>query len=326
MTPDFTVNINIDIPSHILVYGHIATPDVAITPKEPAVSLRSAQRCGNLLYMTNIFKAACIQNTAGRDIEANITWVCEYIDQAATAGAAFIAIPETVGLIEPVNEKIPALTYSEAGDVGLAAFRGKAKEHQVFILVGSQLIRLDDGRIVNRSFLLNAQGEIKARYDKLHMFDIQLANGECYLESEMITPGDRAVITDTPWGKLGMSVCYDLRFATLYRTLAQNGAQMLTIPAAFTQTTGKAHWHTLVIARAIETGSFVIAPNQCGHHADKRYSFGHSLIVDPWGEVLADGGAEPGIIYADIDLQKVDNARSRIPALTHDRVFTVEFQ
>ncbi len=275
--------------------------------------------------MSKTFKVACIQNTAGRDIEANVAWVCESIDEAAKT-AGFIALPETVGLIEPVNEQIPALTFSEAQDDGLAAFREKAREHGVFILVGSQLIRLNDDRIVNRSFLLDAQGEIKARYDKLHMFDIQLANGESYLESEMITPGDRAVIVDTPFGKLGMSVCYDLRFAALYRQLAQNGAQILTIPAAFTQTTGKAHWHTLVTARAIETGSFVIAPNQCGHHADKRYSFGHSLIVGPWGEVLADGGSEPGIIYADIDLQKVDKARSRIPALTHDRMFKLELE
>ena len=276
--------------------------------------------------MTNLFKAACIQNTAGRDIDANIAWVCDAIDEAVANRADFIAVPETVGLIEPVNAQIPALTFSEAEDVGLAAFRNKAKQHAVIMLIGSQLIRLDDNRIVNRSFLLDRQGDIKARYDKLHMFDIQLANGEAYLESEMISAGDRAIITDTPWGKLGLSICYDLRFPALYRALAQNGAQMLTIPAAFTQTTGKAHWHTLVIARAIETGSFVIAPNQCGHHADNRYSFGHSLVVDPWGQVLADGGTEPGIIYAEIDLSLVDKARSRIPALRHDRDFKVVLQ
>ncbi|MCP4187800.1 MAG: carbon-nitrogen hydrolase family protein, partial [Gammaproteobacteria bacterium] len=233
----------------------------------------------------------------------------------------FVTLPETVGLIEPVNEQIPALTYSEADDACLAAIRDKAKQHKLIILVGSQLIKLDNNRIVNRSFLLDTQGAITARYDKLHMFDIQLANGEYYRESEMITPGDRAVIAETPWGILGMSICYDLRFAALYRKLAQNGALMLTIPAAFTQTTGKAHWHTLVMARAIETGSYVIAPNQCGHHVDKRYSFGHSLIVDPWGEVLADGGTEPGIVYANIDISKVEKARSRIPALQHDRKF-----
>lgn len=276
--------------------------------------------------MTTLFKAACIQNTAGRDIKSNINWVCERIDEAVAAGADFIALPETVGLIEPVNVQIPPLTFSESEDIGLAAFCEKGRKHQVSILVGSQLIRRDDGKIVNRSFMLDTQGEIQARYDKLHLFDIQLANGEAYLESEMITPGKKAVITDTPLARFGLSVCYDLRFAALYRALAQNGAQILTIPAAFTQTTGKAHWHTLVIARAIETGSFVIAPNQCGHHADKRYSFGHSLIVDPWGEVLADGGAEPGIIYADIDVSKVEKARSRIPALQHDRAFTLDHQ
>jgi predicted amidohydrolase len=168
------------------------------------------------------------------------------------------------------------------------------------------------------------QGDITARYDKLHMFDIELANGESYLESGVISAGDKAVLATTPWGELGMSICYDLRFAALYRTLAQNGAQFITIPAAFTQTTGKAHWHTLVQARAIETGCYVIAPNQCGHHADKRYSWGHSLIVNPWGEILADGGAEPGIIYADIELAEVDLARSKIPALNNDREFTLE--
>ncbi|MDH5354153.1 MAG: carbon-nitrogen hydrolase family protein [Gammaproteobacteria bacterium] len=273
--------------------------------------------------MSQIFKAACIQNTAGRDVEANIARVSRYIDEAAENGAEFIALPETVGLIEPVSEQIRPLTFSEAADPGLASFRAKAKKHSVTILVGSQLIRLEDNRIVNRSFLIDNNGEIRARYDKLHMFDIELANGEWYRESETISPGDRAVITDLPWGKLGLSVCYDLRFAALYRTLAQNGAEVITIPAAFTQTTGKAHWHILVRARAIETGSYVVAPNQCGHHADKRYSYGHSLIVDPWGEVLADGGAEPGIIYADIDLAQVANARNRIPALKNDRAFTL---
>lgn len=272
------------------------------------------------------FKAACIQNTAGRDIAGNINWVCDRIDEAVEAGAEFVALPETVGLIEPVNAQIPPLTFNETDDAGLAAFRDKARLHQLTLLIGSQLIKLEDDRIVNRSFLINDRGDIQARYDKLHLFDIQLKNGEAYLESEMISPGDRAVITELPWGKLGMSVCYDLRFAALYRSLAQNGAEILSIPAAFTQTTGKAHWHTLVIARAIETGSFVIAPNQCGHHADKRYSFGHSLIVDPWGEVLADGGTEPGIVYADIDLARVELARSRIPALQHDQAFKLEIE
>ena len=273
--------------------------------------------------MSNAFRTACIQNTATRDINENIHWVCARIDEAHDAGAEFITMPESVGLIEPVNEKIPAQCFTEQQDAGLIAFKDKAKQLKVTILVGSQLIRLDDDRIVNRSYLLNDQGEITARYDKLHMFDIELANGESYLESAVISAGDKAVLATTPWGQLGMSICYDLRFAALYRALAQNGAQFITIPAAFTQTTGRAHWHTLVQARAIETGCYIIAPNQCGHHADKRFSWGHSLIVDPWGEILADGGAEPGIIYADIDLVKVEQARSRIPALKNDHEFTL---
>ena len=273
--------------------------------------------------MSHTFRTACIQNTATRDIKANINWVCDRIDQAHDAGAEFITMPESVGLIEPVNAQIPAQCFTEQQDAGLIAFQEKAKQLSVTILVGSQLIKLGGERIVNRSFLINDQGEITARYDKLHMFDIELANGESYLESAVIDAGDKAVLATTPWGQLGMSICYDLRFAALYRALAQNGAQFITIPAAFTLTTGKAHWHTLVQARAIETGCYIIAPNQCGHHADKRFSWGHSLIVDPWGEVLADGGAEPGIIYANIDLAKVELARSRIPALKNDRDFTL---
>ena len=271
------------------------------------------------------FRAACIQNTATRDVAANVDWVCLRIDEAVAAGADFIALPETVGLIEPVNAQIPAATFSEAEDIGLASFRGKAREHGVTILVGSQLI-LEDGKIFNRSFLLDTSGEIRARYNKLHMFDIELKNGESYRESDVIAPGDKAVTVETAWGKLGLSICYDLRFAALYRSLAQAGAEFITIPAAFTQTTGQAHWHTLVRARAIETGAFIIAPNQCGHHCDKRYSYGHSLIVDPWGEILADGDSEPGLIYADIDLNQVQKVRSRIPSLKNERPFTLDQQ
>ena len=273
----------------------------------------------------NQFCAACIQNTATRDIEANIDWVCDRIDEAAAAGAEFIALPETVGLIEPVNEQIPAATFSEADDIGLREFRARARQHGVTILVGSQLI-LEHEKIFNRCFLIDTAGDIRARYDKLHMFDIELKNGEAYRESDAIEPGDKAVLVETSLGRLGLSICYDLRFGALYRALAQAGAQFITIPAAFTQTTGQAHWHTLVRARAIEAGAFIIAPNQCGHHADKRYSFGHSLIIDPWGEILADGGAEPGVIYAEIDLDRVQQARDRIPALRNERSFTLEQQ
>ncbi|MCH8176991.1 MAG: carbon-nitrogen hydrolase family protein [Proteobacteria bacterium] len=275
--------------------------------------------------MKTTFNAACVQNTATRDIEANIDWVCERIVEAHSEGADFIALPETVGLIEPVSEQIPDLCFEQENDAGLAAFRAQARDLEVSILVGSQLIKASDGRIVNRSFLLDDKGEISAHYDKLHLFDIQLSNGEFYRESDVIAPGDKAVVARTPWGKLGMTVCYDLRFAALYRALAQNGAQFITIPSAFTQTTGKAHWHMLVRARAIETGCYIIAPNQCGHHVDRRASWGHSLIVDPWGKVLADAGAEPGIVYAEIDLSSVERARRMIPALTHDRAFSIEY-
>ena len=268
-------------------------------------------------------RVACVQNTAGRDIRANVDGVCAQIDEAAAGGARLVALPETVGLIEPVNEQIPAATFSESEDTGLAAFRARAREHGVWILVGSQLIREND-QIHNRSFLLDEQGEIRARYDKLHMFDIELRNGEAYRESDAIAPGDRAVVVETPLGRFGLSVCYDLRFGALYRALARGGAEIITIPAAFTQTTGSAHWHILVRARAIETGAYVIAPNQCGHHADQRYSYGHSLIVDPWGEVLADGGTEPGVIFADIDLDMVAKVRRRIPVLDNEREFTLQ--
>ena len=271
------------------------------------------------------FRVACVQNTATRDIPANIDRVCAGIDEAVAGGAEFIALPETVGLIEPVNEQIPAATYTESDDIGLAAFRERARRHGILLLVGSQLIR-EGNNIYNRCFLLDRDGSIRARYDKLHMFDIELKNGEAYRESGAIAPGDKAVIVETEFGRLGLSVCYDLRFGALYRALAQAGAEFITIPAAFTQTTGQAHWHTLVRARAIETGAFVIAPNQCGHHCDKRYSFGHSLIVDPWGEILADGGAEPGVIYADIDTDQVAKVRSRIPSLKNERPFTLEQQ
>ena len=269
------------------------------------------------------FRLACVQNTATRDIQANVDRVCEQIDEAADGGAQFVALPETVGLIEPVNERIPGAVYGEDEDLGLAAFRERARRHGVMLLVGSQLIREGD-KIFNRSFLLDGDGEIRARYDKLHMFDIELQNGEFYRESDAIAPGDRAVVVETALARIGLSVCYDLRFGALYRALARAGAEIMTIPAAFTATTGKAHWHTLVRARAIESGAFVVAPNQCGHHADKRYSYGHSLVVDPWGEILADGGEQPGVIFAEIDLARVHKARSRIPVLANERRFTLE--
>lgn len=269
------------------------------------------------------FKVACLQNTATRDLEANIAWLKAHIEQAVNAGAEFIATAETCTLIKPDNTRIASSTYSEAQDPGLAMFRQAAKDYSVPIAVGSLMIKTDDKRYVNRAYYIDKNGVIAARYDKLHMFDVQLKNGEFYKESDALSAGDQAVLVETQWGTMGLSICYDLRFAALYRALAQRGAKVLTIPAAFTQTTGQAHWHILVRARAIETGSFVIATNQCGTHLGNRKSYGHSLIVDPWGEVLADGGTQPGIIYADIDVNKVDKVRKMIPALDHDSAFDV---
>jgi predicted amidohydrolase len=189
--------------------------------------------------------------------------------------------------------------------------------------VGSLAVKLDSNdKVANRSFLLDAVGNIVASYDKIHMFDVQLPSGETYRESATFKPGETAVVAPTPWGQLGMSVCYDVRFAVLYRALAQAGASILTVPAAFTRTTGKAHWHILLRARAIETGCFVVAAAQCGTHAEGRQTFGHSLIVDPWGEVLADGGEEVGVTLARIDTARVAEVRGMVPALSHDRVFS----
>lgn len=268
------------------------------------------------------FKVACVQNCAERDMAPSIAAITPLIRDAAAAGAELIVLPEMATMIEPRNDLVLEKAVPEAADPGLAAFRNLARETGAWILVGSLLLREPgESRVVNRSFLLDGQGEIVARYDKLHLFDIDLESGESYRESATVRPGDRVVLAPTPWGLLGMSVCYDVRFAYLYRALAQAGASFLSIPAAFTHTTGKAHWHVLVRARAIETGSYVFAANQTGTHAEGRRTFGHSLIVDPWGKVLADGGTDVGFITAEVDPGRVAKARAMIPALKHDRHF-----
>lgn len=271
--------------------------------------------------MSAPFTVACIQHTAAREMAPNIETLSSMIREAASGGADLIALPEMCTMLEPSDELIFAKTHEEEDDPGLAAFRALARETGRWILIGSILVRAGGNRVANRSFLVDASGEVVARYDKLHLFDVTLKDGEAYKESATVKPGSRAVAAATPWGVLGLSVCYDLRFAALYRALAQAGASFLAVPAAFTYTTGKAHWHVLVRARAIETGSFVFAPDQGGTHAEGRRTFGHSLIVDPWGRVLADGGPEPGIVAAEIDPAKVAEARGMIPSLRHDRAF-----
>jgi predicted amidohydrolase len=272
--------------------------------------------------MSAAFKVACVQLNAARDIEPNIAAASALIRKAKAQGAAFILTPENTGMIEPKRPQMLEKAKPEAEHPAIPAFSALAAELGVWLLIGSLQIKLDAATCANRSFLFDARGRVAARYDKIHMFDVDLKGGESYRESKTFRPGDRAVVADTPWGKVGLTVCYDLRFAYLYRALAQAGASFLTVPSAFTVPTGQPHWHTLLRARAIETGSFVFAPAQCGEHAEGRKTYGHSLIVAPWGEVLADGGEEPGVITADIDPAKVAEARAMIPALTHDRRFS----
>ena len=272
--------------------------------------------------MSGAFKAACVQMTAGREIGPNIAVAGELIRAARAAGADLVLTPENTTMVEPQRALILEKARPEAEHPAIPAFGALAAELGLWLLIGSLAIRLDETSCANRSLLFAPSGRIVARYDKIHMFDVDLPGGESYRESRTFRPGERAVTADLPWGRLGLSVCYDLRFAYLYRALAQAGAGFLTVPSAFTVPTGRAHWHTLLRARAIETGSFVFAPAQCGEHAEGRKTYGHSLIVAPSGEILAEAGEEPGVITADIDPAKVDEARSMIPALTHDRRFS----
>jgi deaminated glutathione amidase len=279
--------------------------------------------------MSTAFTAACVQFTAGPDPEPNLHQVSELIRQARGAGADLIMTPEVSNFIESGRRRRDK-ARREADDPFLAGMRDLARETGAWILLGSLVIdpagepgaEAGEERLANRSFLIDAEGAIVARYDKIHMFDIDLPGGESYRESNAYRPGDRTVVAETPWGRLGMTVCYDLRFPHLYRALAQAGADFLAVPSVFTVPTGTAHWHVLLRARAIENGSFVFAPAQWGEHAGGRRSYGHSLIVDPWGEVLADGGEAPGIITAQIDPACIAKARGMVPSLQHDRVFT----
>ena len=278
--------------------------------------------------MTAPFTAACIQFTAGPDPEPNLRQASDLVRRARDAGAEFIMTPEVSNFIES-GQRRRDKARPEAGEPFLAGMRDLARELGCWLLLGSLVIdpagepgaAPGETRLANRSFLLDGQGEIVARYDKIHMFDIDLPTGESYRESNAYRPGAATIVAETPWGRLGMSVCYDVRFPQLYRALAQAGADFLAVPSVFTVPTGRAHWHVLLRARAIESGCFVFAPAQWGEHAGGRRSYGHSLIVDPWGEVLADGGEEVGIVTARIDPVKIAEARRAVPSLRHDRPF-----
>ena len=272
-------------------------------------------------------RAALVQLTVGDDPQANLPETLTYLRAAAAGGADLVLTPECTGLLSSSRDHQRRVLRTEAEDETLAALRAEARAIGIPVLVGSLgLLTGDaDGRFANRSFLIGADGEIVARYDKIHMFDVNVSETEVYRESAAYRPGVRAVVADMPFARIGMAVCYDLRFPHLFRRLAQGGAQILTVPAAFNHLTGEAHWEVLLRARAIETGCFVLAPAQTGFHPEEhgkgRRTHGHSLAVNPWGEVMVDAGTDPGVTFVDLDLSEVDKARGRVPSLTHDRPF-----
>jgi predicted amidohydrolase len=272
-------------------------------------------------------RAGLIQLTVSDDPAANLAVTVGLIRQAIAGGAEFVLTPELTNGLSSSRAHQRSVFRHEDADETLAALRAEAKAAGIWLLIGSLgLLTQDaDGRFANRSFLIGPDGDIAARYDKIHMFDVNVSETEVYRESEGYRPGSKAVVAETPFAKIGMTVCYDVRFPALYRRLAQGGAQIITVPAAFNHITGAAHWETLLRARAIETGCFVLAPAQAGFHPEShgkgRRTHGHSLAIAPWGEVLADAGTEPGVTLVDLDLGRVDEARRRVPSLTHDRGF-----
>ncbi|MDE1971904.1 MAG: carbon-nitrogen hydrolase family protein [Hyphomicrobiales bacterium] len=269
------------------------------------------------------FKVGLVQMRSGVDPQTNLATTLTAIDDAARSGASYVLTPEMTNIMEVKRDRLFATIVDEEIDPTLAALRDAARKHSIYVHIGSLAVKVSPDKAANRSFLIDRRGDVIARYDKIHMFDVDLADGESYRESRNYRPGDLAVLADLPWGRLGVTVCYDLRFPALYRALAEAGASFLSIPSAFTRQTGEAHWHVLIRARAIENGAFVFAAAQGGKHENGRETYGHSLVVDPWGRILAEGGTEPGIILADIDPAQVMAARSRIPALHHGRRFEV---
>ncbi|HEY2528660.1 MAG TPA: carbon-nitrogen hydrolase family protein [Xanthobacteraceae bacterium] len=267
------------------------------------------------------FKVGLVQMRCGVEPEANLASALSAIDVAKRDGADYILTPEMTNILESRRDRLFAKIVSEEHDPTLATLREVARKLAVYIHIGSLAVKTSAEKAANRSFLIDRKGEIVARYDKIHMFDVDLANGESYRESSSYRSGDLAVVADLPWGRLGLTICYDLRFPALYRALAEAGASFLSIPSAFTKQTGEAHWHVLMRARAIENGCFVFAAAQGGRHEHGRETFGHSLVVDPWGNIRAEGGTEPGVIITEIDPAEVAAARRKIPSLHHGRRF-----
>ena len=266
-------------------------------------------------------RAAIFQMTSGIDPAANAAAIADMAARAKADGADMLFTPEMAGYLDRDRKRAAATLHSEGDDPVLAAVRGAAAKQGLWVHLGSTPLKDErsDGRWANRSFMIDDSGEIRARYDKIHLFDVDLATGESWRESSVYGPGERIVAVDTPWARMGMSVCYDMRFPDLYRALTNAGATVLLMPAAFTVPTGKAHWHILLRARAIEAGCFVVAAAQTGRHADGRETYGHSLVVDPWGDIVLDMGEPAGLALAEIDLSRVEDVRGRVPALANRR-------
>jgi len=267
------------------------------------------------------FKVGLIQMRSGLDPQANLAALLPAIDEARRAGADYVLTPEMTNILALKREDLFGKIMADESDLTLATLREVARRLSIYIHVGSLAIKASPEKAVNRSFVIDRKGDIAARYDKIHMFDVDLAGGESYRESNNYRAGELAVVADLPWGRLGLTVCYDLRFPALYRALAEAGASFLALPSAFTRQTGEAHWHVLIRARAIENGCFVFAAAQGGRHENGRETFGHSLVVDPWGRILAEGGTAPCVLIAEIDPAEVAAVRSRIPSLHHGRRF-----
>lgn len=273
--------------------------------------------------MSQTFRIACLQLNSGSDLVANLATVKTMVTEAAGSGAQFVLTPEYSLMMDGSGRVMREGALDPDGGATLVELQDLARTNKVWLLVGSLTLKTVEERIVNRSYLIAADGAVVATYDKIHMFDVTLPDGKVIRESSSYRPGKQAVVATTPWGRLGMTICYDLRFPHLFRALAQQGAQFIAVPSSFQRQTGRAHWHTLLKARAIENAAYILAPAMCGEHAGNRQTYGHALIVDPWGEVLADGGEEPGIVYADIDPARVAKIRAMMPSLEHDRPYTI---
>ena len=271
------------------------------------------------------FRVGLVQMCAGRDVGRNIATATELIRAAARGGAQYVQTPEMTNIMELERSRLLAAMKPEAEDPAVAQFRSLAGQLGIWLHVGSLGLIGERDRPVNRSLLISPNGHIVARYDKIHMFDVDLGGGESYRESANYEPGREAVVASLPWGQLGMTICYDLRFPHLHRALARAGARFLAVPAAFTKPTGLAHWHTLLRARAIECQCYVFAAAQGGKHENGRETYGHSLVISPWGEVLAEADVQPAVTFADVELQRLDDVRRQVPSLRHDRPFDVVY-